>query len=218
MRPLGSRAVWLLLPLAGCAGGPAPGGLTPGERREIDALLREGDQARRNGDLAAAEAAYAAALEIHPDLAEARYQRGNLCLQRLRETADLRHGEAAVNEYTAALRIIPTFAKALYNRAVAYYQLAEYRWADLYRLAARDLQRLLESDPRDADAHFFLASIYDRHLVGMEQDALKHYLKYIELGGRKQEAQKRAMTLARQLEAASAEKADPAPPAPKPRS
>lgn len=207
--------------VAGCAGGPsAPGTLTPDERREIDARLREGDQARRQGDIDAAEGAYLSALEIHPELAEAHYQLGNLHLERLRRDADLRHGEAAVNEYTLAIRIMPTFSKALYNRAVAFYQLAEYRWADLYRLAARDLQRLLEGNPRDADAHFFLASIYDRHLVGMEPDALKHYLRYLELGGRKLEAQKRAMVLAQHIESAAAEAAKPAgtPPATKPRS
>ncbi len=197
----------LMLLLAGCAGTPEGVSLTPGERREITTRLREGDQARRDGELDSAEASYRAALEIYPDLAEAHYQIGNLHLHRLRQDADLRHAEAAIDCYTAAIRIVPTFNKALYNRAVTYYQLAERRWADLYRLAARDLQRLLEAAPRDADAHYFLASIYDHHLVGMEKDALRHYLKYVELGGRNQTAHKRALALAQHLEQAEAEDA-----------
>jgi tetratricopeptide (TPR) repeat protein len=200
MRPATTGLLTGLL-LAGCvSSGPAkpetPVPLTTDERRRVDLCLREGDQARRDGNLAAAEAAYTAALQIHPELAEAFFQRGNIRLQRLRQDAVLRDGEAAVADYTAALRIVPTYTKALYNRAVAYYQLAERQWADLYRMAAKDLQRLLETNPRDPDAHYFLATIYDKHMEGMEAEAVRHYVKYVELGGKKIEAQKRALALA----------------------
>jgi tetratricopeptide (TPR) repeat protein len=200
MRPATTGLLALLL-LAGCvSSGPAqpesPIPLTADERRKVDACLREGDQARREGNLDAAEGAYTAALQIHPELAEAYYQRGNVRLQRLRQDALLKDGENAVADYTTTLRLVPTFTKALYNRAVAYYQLAERKWADLYRLAARDLQRLLETNPRDPDAHYFLATIYDKHMEGMETEAVRHYVKYVELGGKKVEAQRRALALA----------------------
>lgn len=196
MRRRAAAAAAALL-LAGCVSTPeSPATLTPDQRLKVDACLREGDQARRSGSLDAADAAYAAAVEIYPQLAEAHYQRGNIQLERLRFDAELRHAEAAIECYTAALRAVPTFSKASYNRAVAFYQLAERRWGDLYKLAAKDLQRLLEASPRDADAHYFLAVIYDKHILGMEADALRHYLKYVELGGKKLEAQKRALALA----------------------
>jgi tetratricopeptide (TPR) repeat protein len=200
MRPTSHRrlaAAAAALLLAGCVStSESPAALTADQRRQVDACLREGDQARRAGDLDAADAAYESALGIYPQLAEAHYQRGNIQLERLRLDAELRHAEAAINNYTAALRAVPTFTKAFYNRAVAFYQLAERRWGDLYKLAAKDLQRLLEASPRDADAHYFLAVIYDQHLLGMEAEALRHYLKYVELGGKKLEAQKRALALA----------------------
>jgi len=200
MRPTTRRraaAAAAALFLVGCVSTPEnPGTLTADQRRKVDACLREGDQARRAGNLDAADAAYAAAVEIYPQLAEAHYQRGNIRLERLRLDAELSHAEAAIDCYTAALRAVPTFAKAFHNRAVAFYQLAERRWGDLYKLAAKDLQRLLEINSRDADAHYFLAVIYDQHLQGMEADAVRHYLKYVELGGKKLEAQKRALALA----------------------
>jgi tetratricopeptide (TPR) repeat protein len=183
--------------LAGCVSVPQDTtALDPDQRRKVDTLLREGDQARRDGKLDMADAAYEAAVRMIPQLAEAHYQRGNIQLEKLRITAELKHAEIAIEYYSAALRALPTFNKALYNRAVAFYQLAERRWSDLYKLAAKDLARLLESSPRDADAHYFLAVIYDKHFHGMEADALRHYLKYVELGGKKLEAQKRALALA----------------------
>jgi tetratricopeptide (TPR) repeat protein len=194
--------------------------LTPADRQRAEACLREGDQARRDGDLDGAESAYQGALAVYPNMAEAYYQLGNIHLQRLRRDATLQEGEEAVKDYTAALRILPTFGKALYNRALAFHQLAERRWGDLYKLAAKDLQRLLEMNPRDADAHYFLAVIYDKHIEGMEAEAARHYQRYIELGGRQVDAQVRLVALAPFLKkdaaAPEGQKQDTAAPAPKP--
>lgn len=215
------RFPWLLA-VAACAAAAfllacaAPGGggrevLSLDARRQIEACFQEADQALREGDLDSAEAAYTKALGIHADLAEAYFERGKLRLHRLKQDADVRHGEAAVKDFTAALRIVPTYAKALYNRAVAFYQMAD-RWPSLYKDAARDLQRLLEVSPRDADAHYFLARILDERMEGMEAQAAGHYQKHLELGGRKPDTQQRLLALAARLPAPAPEAA-PAPPA-----
>jgi Flp pilus assembly protein TadD len=183
--------------IAGCvSSSPTAPDLSVENRRIADQFLREGDQARRDGNLESAEASYRKALQHHPALAEAHYQIGNAYLQRMKQDAVLQYGEVAVREYTATLSLVPTYRNALYNRAVAQYQLAEGRWPELYKMAARDLQRLVEMYPRDSEAHYFLARIFDRRLEGMEADALRHYRKYIELGGRNPEAQERLQALA----------------------
>lgn len=159
--------------------------------------MLEGQESRRHGDLDAAQAAYTSALRYHPKLAEAYYARGNVHLLRFRATLDHTECEGAIRDYQETVLRLPTFGrgKAFWNLAVAYYQLAEHTPA-FYFDAARALLRLVEFFPRDAEAHFFLATIFDRHLEGQEALAARHYQKYAELGGRNARAQERLLALA----------------------
>ena len=202
-RSHGFRLCVLALALLPACAGPEerPAGVLSSEQsRDIEACFQEADQALRGGDLDRAEAALTRALGVHPDLAEAYFERGKIHLRRLKLDGELKEGETAIRDFSEAIRIVPS-SKALYDRAVAYYQLGE-RWPDFYRRAAQDLKRLLmEVNPRDADAHYFLARICDEKLDGLEAEAIQHYQKHIEHGGRRPDAAPRMIALAARMPA-----------------
>lgn len=213
-------AVPLLLTAALAAGCTSSGGgrpeprVPPEDARQAVAALREAETAMRDNQLELAEAACSRAADLNPTLAEAYYLRGNIHLRRMRRDGDFREGEAAVRDYTAALQLVPRSGKALFNRAVAYNQLAlgqtllndrepDARDAGryggrpaLFVDAARDLMSLLEINARDVDAHYFLARLLDERFQAREVDAARHYQKYLELGGRSPKAQERLVALA----------------------
>jgi tetratricopeptide (TPR) repeat protein len=204
----------LLATACASSGGGGKAALSPEEARAVEACFRDADQALRDNRLDRAEAAYTRALDIHPNLPEAYFGRANLLLRRYRLEAEVRHAEAAIRDYGAAIARAPdptaVKAKALFNRAVAYYQLAP-RWPAFYHAAAQDLLRLLEGRDRDAEAHYFLARIYDERLAGMEMDALRHYQRHLELGGGRPDAQTRLLALAQRMPAPPAPAGDAAP-------
>jgi tetratricopeptide (TPR) repeat protein len=115
------------------------------------------------GALETAMAAYARALEIDPQLADAHLNLGRL----LHEQGATAEAEQC---YRAALGLRPDDATAAYNLGVALQDLGRLRDAvDAYQAA-------LAHDPTLADAHFNLFSLYEA--LGEREAAFRHLRTY----------------------------------------
>jgi tetratricopeptide (TPR) repeat protein len=145
--------------------------------------LDRGVQAMEAGDHAGAIREFSIAVETHPDFAEAYYRRGCARLRLVLRAEIAQEGkeiEKAVEDLTAALRILPIYHEASYNRGLAYVALGRYRDA------AQDLQNSLQTRDADLarDAHMRLGQILEEKFEGLQAAAIRHYEKYVELGGK----------------------------------
>ena len=136
--------------------------------------IQQGIAHHRAGDLKAAKADYAAALEDAPGDAEAWHLLGQLL-----------HGEgdteAAISHVTRALELDPALAGAAFNLAVLYEQ------ADNGQAAEAHFKAHLEGEPEDIAALFALARLQHRH--GQREAAAANYRRLLgldasHLGGR----------------------------------
>ena len=136
--------------------------------------IQQGIAHHRAGDLKAAKADYAAALEDAPGDAEAWHLLGQLL-----------HGEgdteAAISHVTWALELDPALAGAAFNLAVLYEQ------ADNGQAAEAHFKAHLEGEPEDIAALFALARLQHRH--GQREAAAANYRRLLgldasHLGGR----------------------------------
>ena len=115
-----------------------------------------------------AREAYARALELDPEHADAHVNLGRL----LHESGDAAAAEA---HYEAALKARPDDAIAAFNLGVA---LEDQNKLPEARLAYVKATRL---DPTNADAHFNAASLAER--LGRSEEALRHLRAYRKLTG-----------------------------------
>ncbi|MEM7244132.1 MAG: tetratricopeptide repeat protein [Acidobacteriota bacterium] len=119
-----------------------------------------------DSDLAAAESAYRQAVELDPDMIDARVNLGRLLHERGRP-------HDAVPIYEAALQLDEDDALLHFNLAVALEDSRqELRALTHYR-------RAIALDERFADAHFNLASLCEQ--LGEAAEALRHYREYAKL-------------------------------------
>jgi tetratricopeptide (TPR) repeat protein len=120
-------------------------------------LELEGEQPEK------AREAYAKALELEPEHADAHVNLGRL----VHEEGDLASAEA---HYRAALRAAPAHAVAAFNLGVALEDVGRFaEAADAYLCAIR-------ADSSAADAHYRLASVYER--LGKKSAAIRHLSAY----------------------------------------
>ena len=115
------------------------------------------------GSPAEARQAYARALDLDPDYADAHVNLGRM----LHESGD---AAAAEPHYRRALEIRPSDATAAFNLGVAL--------EDLRRLpeALLEYQHAVRLDPSHADAHFNAATLAER--LGRSAEALRHLRTY----------------------------------------
>ncbi|HKC23610.1 MAG TPA: tetratricopeptide repeat protein [Thermoanaerobaculia bacterium] len=120
-------------------------------------LELEGEQPEKSRE------AYAKALELEPEHADAHVNLGRL----LHEDGDL---AAAETHYRAALRAVPAHSVAAFNLGVAL--------EDQGRLAeaAEAYQSSIRADASAADAHYRLAAVYER--LGKKSAAIRHLSAY----------------------------------------
>lgn len=117
------------------------------------------------------------------------FQLGNYYLKKLQTTpADKAHEKAraayafqAVQAYNQAILGYPAHAQAHYNRGYIYFLVEKYD------RALEDFVRTTELNPRDARAHFMVASLLERK--GEYERAISHYKKSIEIAGSFPEAE-----------------------------
>lgn len=95
----------------------------------------------------------------------------------------LRHGaedpanyRQAIFYYNMALKVDGDYYFAYHNLGIAYMKL------DDYGRALRSYQYALKLQPNYASAHYNLGILYEQYL-NRPRDAIRHYQKYIELGG-----------------------------------
>jgi tetratricopeptide (TPR) repeat protein len=119
------------------------------DRNHFDAAHNRGVCLERRGDLRGAWAAYTDAVRVRPEGAHAYQSRGNIC----RDLGDL---EGAVADWSAALSRESPTAPLLSKRAAA---LLSLRRDDE---AYRDYTRVLELDPKDAEAYLGRAEVWRR--------------------------------------------------------
>ncbi len=147
---------------------------------------RVAEEARERGDLdadewyemgcelevtapAAAKEAYARALALVPEHADAHLNLGRL----LHEDGDAR---AAARHYQQALILRPDDAIALYNLGVAFHDLGQPQ------AAVEAYEQALIADPDCADAHFNLAALHEQ--LGDTAAAIRHLKSYKTLVGK----------------------------------
>lgn len=96
--------------------------------------------------------------------------------------SERKHTEYAILYYTRAIDLKPdarTTSEAYYHRAIAYIVIARYQQA------IADLSWLTTvGSPKDPRPHMLLGVIEEEKYEGLEAEALAHYEKYAELGGR----------------------------------
>ncbi|MEO0512695.1 MAG: tetratricopeptide repeat protein [Planctomycetota bacterium] len=125
-----------------------------------DGYLGVGDIHRAEGDLVAAETAYAGAAGAAPQSFEAQYKHG-LVLQLLSRLSE------SVGAYMRALEVDPDSFEANLNIATAYLQLGEPRQGVIFATNA------VELEPRSGPARVNLAALYAS--MGSWPDAAREY-------------------------------------------
>ena len=170
--------------LSSCASGPE------GDAARARAHVAEGREAAKRGDHAKALGLYSQAIEEDAQLSEAWYSRGNANIQlRLKpESPDFAKGyeDRAIVDYSRALQLNPGYGDAYYNRAMVFSSRA------MYRQAADDLLNAIKYKEQDPEPHLDLAHLYEQKFEDMFPQALQHYEKYVDLGGRDRDAREKA--------------------------
>lgn len=139
----------------------------PVRREDVKELFREALEMEDRQDFKAAEAHYLRALEYDPLLVEARFNLGNLLLER----GDL---QAAEEHFRRAAAVDSEIvAAAWYNLG---YVLGEQQ---RYKEAVQALEKALESFPQYADAMFNLA--YFCHELGRKAAAARYWQAFLQL-------------------------------------
>ena len=163
---------------------------TAGNLAEAQALLEESREAARKKDFVRALSLCTKAVKVHPDYAEAWYERGRMHTQlRLDPTVegDVRKHEAqALEDFSMALKKNPMYGDAFFNRAMLLCSRAQYK------PAAEDLLNAVRCKPRDPDAHLYLGRLYETKFEERAPLAMDHYEKYADLGGTDPEAREKA--------------------------
>lgn len=195
-------AAFLLL--AACA--------TAGPDPEMAAgILEEALQAAERGDHPRAVELCTRALRENPEFPEAYYHRGvsrvKLRLDPSAETDARAQEERALEDFTRAIQLNPAYGNAYFNRAMVLAARAQYRQA------AEDLINAIRFRPQDPEPRLWLGRLYEEKFEGKALEALEHYEKYVDLGGRDPEVREK-VRLWQELK----RQAPPAPvPAPAPR-
>jgi tetratricopeptide (TPR) repeat protein len=181
----------------------------PSSEEAHRALMAEGDAALAAGKRRVAVETFTRAIEQFPDSAEPYYRRGTARLRSVvqGDVAD-EAGELgrAVDDFGGALQLYPLHFEALYNRALCLAALSRHREA------AQDLQQAVQARDIDLrrDAHAKLAALLDEKFLDMEAQALKHYERYAELGGRDSAVLERSVSLRAKMQSASVNPEDEA--------
>lgn len=145
------------------------------------ACLVQGKEAAGRGDHAAAVECYTAALEAHPGLPEAYYERGWSNAQLRRSPSTEGHTRAfedqALEDYSMAIRSNPAFGDAYYNRAMILTSRARYKDA------VDDFLKAVSCKPSDQEPEYWLGWLYERKFEDQLPLAMKHYGAYVDKGG-----------------------------------
>lgn len=136
-------------------------------RRAAERAFTRGEQARQDNQLADAIKAYQEAMKLDPAYFEASYNLG------LAAYESQNHG-LALQAWELALAARPDSVDARYNFALT------LKTANYPLDAARELERLLKSSPKEARAHLMLGNLYVNPLRQPNM-ARTHYLKVLEL-------------------------------------
>jgi len=129
------------------------------------ALIRQGVELERAGQMEQAAAAHEKALEMDPQLVQAHLNLINLY-------GRLGQVEKAEQHYQAAVRLNPNQAEAHYNYGVLMFGQRKYREA------AQAFERALEINPFHPEAHNNLGYMLEQQ--GRAQEAVRHYRQAIE--------------------------------------
>lgn len=168
--------------LAACAAaGPDP--------ERAAGLLEEALQASERGDHARAVELCTRALRENPEFPEAYYHRGvsrvKLRLDPSAEVDARGQEDRALSDFTRALQLNPAYGDAYFNRAMILAARAQYRQA------AEDLINAIRFRPQDPEPHLWLGRLYEDKFEGKALEALEHFEKYVDLGGRDPEIRER---------------------------
>jgi tetratricopeptide (TPR) repeat protein len=168
-------------------------------------LYQEGVVALDEGDLTRAIGCFTDALRVHPIYADALYRRGSARLKLVLQgdaTLESQEIEKAIEDLGRALTLYPLHFEAAYNRALALAALGRYRET------ARDLDLVLQSPDVELkrEAHLKLGLIYEEKFEDMQPQAVRHYEKYLELGGKETQAFERIVALRNRANEISARK------------
>lgn len=154
------------------------------------AYVDEGREAARRGDHEKAVTLFSKAIESEPESAEAWYARGYSHVRLRRDPNSPGEGRAyeerAIADFTQAIQLNPSYGDAYYNVAMVYASRA------MYRQAAENLISAIRFKAQDPEPHYALARIYEEKFQDMGPQAMDHYEKYADLGGRDREAREKA--------------------------
>lgn len=171
--------------------------------------VAEGREAAKLGDHAKAVGLYSQAIEADPQLPDAWYSRGfsNVQLRLHPDSPEYARGyeDRAISDYSQAIQLNPGFGDAFYNRAMVYSSRA------MYRQAAEDLLNAIRFKDQDPEPHLDLAHLYEQKFDDMLSQALDHYEKYVDLGGRDRDAREKARFAKEQKKMKAAVPKAPAP-------
>lgn len=139
----------------------------PGNRAEAQPFFLSAHTAQQDGRLSDAIAGYREALKLDPTLFEAEYNIGVA----LEGTGD---AQGALAAYERALLLKPDSPDARYNLALSLKQ-------QNYPIdAAKELEKILKTNPQETRAHLALANLYAQELANKAK-AREHYLRVLEL-------------------------------------
>ncbi|HXG62486.1 MAG TPA: tetratricopeptide repeat protein [Planctomycetota bacterium] len=174
-------------------------------------LLEEALQAAERGEHARAVELCTRALRENPEFPEAYYHRGVSRVKlRLAPAAEIDarvQEERALEDFTRAIQLNPAYGDAYFNRAMVLASRAQYRQA------AEDLINAVRFRPQDPEPRLWLGRLYEEKFEDKTVEALEHYEKYVDLGGRDPEVREK-VRLWKELkkQAPGAPPAAPAPP------
>jgi tetratricopeptide (TPR) repeat protein len=175
-------SVSLCLLVSACASGPDPSAAA--------GYVGEGREAAKRGDHEGAIGHYTRAIEADPQSAEAYFERGysnvRLRLDANAPGAGREYEDNALVDFSRAIQLNQTIGDAYYNRAMLYSSRASYRQA------AEDLLSVVRLKPQDPEPHFAIAQLYEQKFEDMIPQAMDHYEKYVDLGGRDRDAREKA--------------------------
>lgn len=166
----------ILILLAACSSGPG--------ERDPEAAKRyyaQGQEAARNGEHVEAIDCYTDAVGADPEFPDAYFQRGYHYLEcrnlgtppyPTRELVD-----RALMDYSVAIKLHPGFGDAYFSRAMIWASRANYKQA------VEDLLVCSRYKGRDPEPQLLLGELYEYKFENMGLTAMKHYEKYVELGG-----------------------------------
>lgn len=143
------------------------------DKKNATALFMRGMVFKENTDTARAIRDFQSAIEADPDYYNAYMQLGMMF--------QLRNDPASEGYFTQAIRIKPESEEALYGRALWY---QDHGKLDK---AIQDYTAILQSNPRNKDAHFGLGYIHHIHLQ-VYAEAIRHYSGAIQADPRYAEA------------------------------